>query len=90
MSDDEPDPSDDTIWDALYSHTSTIKELARRFNLELLIFQVLNQFDGWPQGEERGEWSRRKAEKWLKLCSMLGVKYLQVRFVFSQVAKRAM
>lgn len=77
--DDEPDPSDDQIWEALYSHATTLKDLARQHGLELLIMQPFNQFDGWPKGHEREEWVKRKAERWLKLCSMLGVDYLQVR-----------
>jgi len=75
--DDEPDPSDDQIWDALYSHANTLKDLAKKHGLELLIMQPFNQFDGWPKGHEREDWVRRKAERWLKLCSLLEVDYLQ-------------
>ncbi|OCF44443.1 hypothetical protein I317_01703 [Kwoniella heveanensis CBS 569] len=76
--DDEPDPSDDVIWTALFNHADALKSLADHYALKLGMLQPLNQFDGWPRGHERGEWSRRKASLWLKLCSELGVGYLQV------------
>ncbi|WVF67203.1 hypothetical protein IAT40_001951 [Kwoniella sp. CBS 6097] len=76
--DDEPDPSDDEIWSALFNHADALKSLAEHYGLKLGMMQPLNQFDGWPAGHKRGEWSRRKAALWLKLCSALGVGYLQV------------
>lgn len=42
------------------------------------MLQPLNQFDGWPDDTKRGEWVKRKAEKWLPLCSKLRVEQLQV------------
>ena len=76
--DDEPDPSDEQLWDALYSHAEPLKALAKSLGLTLLIFQPLSQFEGWPKGSHRAEWVRRKAERWLPLCAKLGVGYLQV------------
>lgn len=78
--DDEPDPSDDEIWEALYGHAPALIDLALTHGLTLLIMQPLNQFDGWPSDHPRAEWARRKAERWLPLCSRLGVQYLQVRW----------
>ncbi|KAK8843513.1 hypothetical protein IAR55_007173 [Kwoniella newhampshirensis] len=76
--DDEPDPSDTQIWNALFDHTDELKALAQRHELRLLMLQPLNQFDGWPEGSERGEWVKRKVELWVKLCSRLTVDFLQV------------
>ncbi|WVW79123.1 hypothetical protein I302_101088 [Kwoniella bestiolae CBS 10118] len=76
--DDEPDPSDSTIWQAMYDHAEELKALAGKYGLRLLMLQPLNQFDGWPKGHEREEWCRRKAERWVGLCKLLGVEYLQV------------
>lgn len=42
------------------------------------MLQPLNQYDGWAEGSKRGEWVKRKAEKWLPLCSKLRVEQLQV------------
>lgn len=77
--DDEPDHSDDAIWDTLYSHADQLKAFARRLGFTLIIFQPLSQFEGWPTGSKRSDWVRRKAERWLPLCSKLGVNFLQVR-----------
>lgn len=52
---------------------------AKSFGLTILMLQPLNQFDGWRERSERGEWVKRKAEKWLPLCSKLKVEQLQVR-----------
>ncbi|KAM0746807.1 xylose isomerase-like protein [Meredithblackwellia eburnea MCA 4105] len=76
--DDEPDNADSEIWDALYRHTDTVRALAKRHGLEIIIFQPLSQYEGWSVGSERSEWVRRKAELWLGLCERLGVGYLQV------------
>jgi hypothetical protein len=51
---------------------------AKSFGLAVLMLQPLNQFDGWKEGSKRGEWVKRKAEKWLPLCSKLKVEQLQV------------
>ncbi|KIR27124.1 hypothetical protein I309_04068 [Cryptococcus deuterogattii LA55] len=74
----EPDPSDEEIWQALYSLAPDFVRLARRYGVKLVVLQPLNQFDGWPAGTEKAEWVRRKAERWLPLCSKLGVEFLQV------------
>ncbi|WRT69336.1 uncharacterized protein IL334_006320 [Kwoniella shivajii] len=74
----EPDPSDQELWQALYSKTDDVKALAASFDLTILVLQPLNQFEAWSPGSERQQWCRRKAEKWLPLCSKLGVKQLQV------------
>jgi len=55
-----------------------MKEYAAHFGLTILMLQPLNQFDGWPENTKRADWVRRKAEKWLPLCSKLGVEMLQV------------
>ena len=78
MRDGEPDPADDEIWDAMYAQTDRLKAFARSLGLIIIIFQPLSQFEGWPTGSERADWARRKAERWLPLCSKLGVEYLQV------------
>ncbi|WWC65527.1 uncharacterized protein I303_108145 [Kwoniella dejecticola CBS 10117] len=74
----EPDPSDEKLWEALYSKTEDLKALAASHGLTILVLQPLNQFEGWTPGSERHQWCRRKAEKWLPLCSKLGVQHLQV------------
>jgi hypothetical protein len=51
---------------------------AAGYGLSILMLQPLNQFDGWPAGSERADWVKRKAEKWLPLCSRLRVEMLQV------------
>lgn len=76
----EPDPSDEEIWQALYSLAADFVHLARKYGVKVVVLQPLNQFDGWPAGTERAEWVRRKAERWLPLCSKLGVEFLQVCF----------
>jgi len=78
---DEPDPTDTEIWDALYSKAEDMVSYAATFGLSILMLQPLNQFDGWREGSKRGEWVKRKAEKWLPLCSKLGVEQLQVSHV---------
>jgi hypothetical protein len=80
---DEPDPTDTEIWDALYSKAGDLVSYAATFGLSILMLQPLNQFDGWHEGSKRGEWVKRKAEKWLPLCSKLGVEQLQVSHVTS-------
>ncbi|AAW44929.1 hypothetical protein CNBL0420 [Cryptococcus deneoformans B-3501A] len=75
---DEPDPSDDAIWKALYAKAEDFKKLVAKYGMTCLVLQPLNQFDGWPEGSKRAEWVRRKAEKWLPLCSKLAVEQLQV------------
>jgi sugar phosphate isomerase/epimerase len=55
-----------------------MKALAASYGLQILVLQPLNQFEAWPAGSKRGEWARRKAEKWLPLCSKLAVEFLQV------------
>ena len=42
------------------------------------MLQPLNQFDGWRKGSKRHDWARAKAEKWMVLCSKLGVEMIQV------------
>lgn len=79
---DEPDPSDDAIWKALYAKAEDFKKLVAKYGMTCLVLQPLNQFDGWPEGSKRAKWVRRKAEKWLPLCSKLGVEQLQVRIIF--------
>ncbi|GFZ52285.1 hypothetical protein JCM24511_10058 [Saitozyma sp. JCM 24511] len=74
----EPDPSDDQIWNVLYSKAEDVKALAKSYGLTVLMLQPLNQFDGWPEGSPRANWVRRKAERWLPLCAKLGVEMLQV------------
>lgn len=76
--DGEPDPSDDTLWEAFYESAGDLQALAKDKGLELLMLQPLNQYDGWEKGSKRDGWVRRKAERWLKLCEKLGVQYLQV------------
>lgn len=73
----EPDPSDTQIWDTMFEKAEDMKALARSFGLSIVVLQPLNQFEGWPEGSERGEWARRKAEKWIPLCSKLGVELVQ-------------
>ncbi|ALO69296.1 hypothetical protein CNG02985 [Cryptococcus deneoformans JEC21] len=75
---DEPDPSDEEIWQALYQEAPELISLATNYGLRILALQPLNQFDGWPEGSVRAEWVRRKAERWLPLCSKLEVELLQV------------
>ncbi|EON68432.1 hypothetical protein W97_07756 [Coniosporium apollinis CBS 100218] len=75
---DEPDPSDGEIWEAMDAQAPRLIALAESFGLTIMALQPLNQFDGWPEGCERAEWVRRKAERWLPLCAQLGVKLLQV------------
>lgn len=62
--------------------------LAKRYGLTILAVQPLNQFEGWPAGSVREEWGRRKAERWLRLCSKLAVELIQVSLatVFGFVA----
>lgn len=52
--------------------------LAGRYGLRILMFQPLNQFDGWPKGHPRKDWAFRKAARWLTLCSKVGVEQIQV------------
>jgi sugar phosphate isomerase/epimerase len=66
------------IWDAMNAQAPMLTALAETFGLTIMALQPLNQFDGWPEGIERAEWVRRKAERWLPLCAKLGVKLLQV------------
>lgn len=75
---DEPDPSDDVIWQALMDNTDKMKALAQSHGLKIICVQPLNQFDGWPVGSTRADWVRRKALRWLQLCSKLGVEFIQV------------
>jgi sugar phosphate isomerase/epimerase len=78
MRDDEPDPSDTVIWDALYRRADDLKALAASYGLQVIIFQPMSQYEGWPEGSHRSDWVREKAKRWLPLCSKLGVTYLQV------------
>lgn len=78
---DEPDPSDEEIWQALYQEAPELISLATNYGLRILALQPLNQFDGWPEGSVRAEWVRRKAERWLPLCSKLEVELLQVIYI---------
>ncbi|WWD01548.1 hypothetical protein V866_008493 [Kwoniella sp. B9012] len=75
---DEPDPEDEEIWNAMYEEASSFLELAESHGLSVLALQPLNQFDGWPEGSKRAEWVRRKAKRWLTLCSRLKVELIQV------------
>ncbi|WVQ77669.1 hypothetical protein IAR50_007358 [Cryptococcus sp. DSM 104548] len=74
----EPDPSDEAIWTALYDLARQFTTLAAEHGLKVVVLQPLNHFEGWPEGHERCEWVRRKAERWLLLCAKLGVEFLQV------------
>ncbi|ODO05015.1 hypothetical protein I350_05627 [Cryptococcus amylolentus CBS 6273] len=74
----EPDPSDSEIWAALSTFAPKFTALANQYGLTVIVLQPLNHFEGWPEGHEREEWSRRKAERWLSLCAELGVEFLQV------------
>lgn len=51
---------------------------AASFGLTILMLQPLNQFDGYAPGTERAKWVKAKAERWLPLCSKLGIEQLQV------------
>lgn len=75
---DEPDPNDEEIRRVMYESASDCQALAKTYDVKALIFQPLNQFEAWPEGE-RADWSKRKAERWIKLCAELGVEMLQVR-----------
>lgn len=77
----EPDPSDEEIWDAMYGKAEDLKALAAKYGLQILMLQPLNQFEGWDEGSSRDEWAKRKAQKWLTLCSKLGVEQIQVSLV---------
>lgn len=101
--DDEPDPSDNEIWEALYASVKDVKELASSFGVKclqlvyrpslrcecmlkpyvflfrIIVFQPISQYEGWHEGSHRSAWARKKAERWLKLCGLLGVRFLQVR-----------
>ncbi|WVQ77318.1 hypothetical protein IAR50_007002 [Cryptococcus sp. DSM 104548] len=74
----EPDPSDDEIWTALYTYAPKFTALAANYGLKCIVLQPFNHFDGWPEGHEREEWAKRKAERWVKLCSELEIEYIQV------------
>ncbi|WWC88881.1 uncharacterized protein L201_003796 [Kwoniella dendrophila CBS 6074] len=74
----EPDPSDAEIWDAMYRKADDLKALASKYGLKVLMLQPLNQFEGWPAGSSRESWAKQKAEKWLTLCSKVGVEQIQV------------
>ncbi|KAI5476109.1 hypothetical protein MNV49_000427 [Pseudohyphozyma bogoriensis] len=76
--DDEPDNDDKELWDALFRHTDTVKALAKKHGLNIIIFQPLSQYEGWSAGSKRSDWCRKKADLWLALCEKLGVGYLQV------------
>ncbi|GFZ51153.1 hypothetical protein JCM24511_08911 [Saitozyma sp. JCM 24511] len=75
---DEPDPSDEEIWRVMDTMAGEMLSLAKRYGLTILAVQPLNQFEGWPAGSVREEWGRRKAERWLRLCSKLAVELIQV------------
>lgn len=62
----------------MYDATPRLKALAEIYGLRVVGVQPLNQFDGWPKGHPREEWSKRKAERWVPLLSMLGCEFLQV------------
>jgi sugar phosphate isomerase/epimerase len=66
------------LWEALYASADKVKALAASHGLTIVAIQPLNQFDGWPAGHPRKEWSRRKAEKWLPMCSKFEIEMLQV------------
>lgn len=74
----EPDPSDVDLWDILYKEAQEFRLFAESFGIRIAVLQPLNQFDGWETGNPRREWSRRKAERWIKLCHVLGVDLIQV------------
>lgn len=82
---DEPDPSDEEIWQALYQEAPELINLAANYGLRILALQPLNQFDGWSEGSMRAEWVRHKAERWLPLCSQLEVELLQVIYVLHRI-----
>lgn len=67
----EPDPSDEEIWKALFDHVPAMLSLAKSYDIKILMLQPLNQFEGWAAGSKRADWCRRKAEKWMPLCSAL-------------------
>lgn len=73
----EPDPSDEEIWKALFDHVPAMLSLAKSYDIKILMLQPLNQFEGWAAGSKRADWCRRKAEKWMPLCSALGVEQIQ-------------
>jgi sugar phosphate isomerase/epimerase len=66
----------------MFAQAAVLVKLAGSYGLKILMLQPLNQFDGWPKGHKRKEWSYRKAEKWLQVCSKLGVEQIQVRCCF--------
>ncbi|KIR34912.1 hypothetical protein I352_02167 [Cryptococcus deuterogattii MMRL2647] len=74
----EPDPSDEEIWKALFDHVPAMLSLAKSYDIKILMLQPLNQFEGWAAGSKRADWCRRKAERWMPLCSALGVEQIQV------------
>ena len=78
MRGNEPDPSDDVIWQALFEEATGLKDSVGAKGMRIIIFQPMSQYEGWPEESSRSEWVRAKARRWLKLCSMLGVKLLQV------------
>jgi hypothetical protein len=78
--DDEPAPSDEKIWEAMYSEAEFLKNHVKSLGMQLVVFQPISQFEGWHKGSKRYEFVRAKAEKWLPLCAILGVQYLQVRY----------
>lgn len=62
----------------MFDEAPALLELASSLSVETLMIQPMDNFGGWPTGSERGEWSKRKAERWLELCSRLKVEQLQV------------
>lgn len=76
--DGEPDPSDESIWQAMFEQAADLLDLARQLSVQILMIQPMDNFGGWPMGSARGEWAKRKAERWLRLCSCLHVDQLQV------------
>ncbi|WWC94360.1 hypothetical protein V866_001202 [Kwoniella sp. B9012] len=74
----EPDPSDEEIWSAMYSKAGDLVNLASTYGLKVLMLQPLNQYEGWTDGSEREGWAWRKAQRWLTLCSKIGVEQIQV------------
>jgi hypothetical protein len=37
--DDQPDPSDDALWDAMFKRTTNLKSMSKSHGLEIIVFQ---------------------------------------------------
>ncbi|KAL4929086.1 sugar phosphate isomerase/epimerase family protein [Aspergillus undulatus] len=65
-------------WDSLISAGAEVRELADKYNLQVMLLQPFSNFEGWPRGSSEREDAFERAKGWISIMEAVGITTLQV------------